>query len=521
MACAENQELREIESLLEINPVAADSILEKMPLPKSEQDRALFAVLKTQIDYKNYVVSQDDSLIRTATDFYSKRYRSGKKNYHAALAWYSLGCVYTDMSNDVEAINAYIKAKALFPDTLNRYYALAEQNLGKHYLNQMMFDLSLINLNGCLNNSLRLHDNVLTTNARYLIALNALYKADYQTADSLFNIMLKDPQASSVRSRQCYMNLAKIYLYGFKDYLKAMYYIDRYLYELKDVSEVGIGYSVKADIFFEMVQYDSAYHYYKKSMECPEELYTVCDNSGKLAVLSIKKGKFDEALEYYQLHDELIDSIYDMRKDIAIEDVIRNHVIMLKENETRYKNKRFVIVNLSLLVLLIMAYLLYMSIRNNRIARIQIRQRDEARNNSIEIMKAHMLDTPFNDKNLSRESIIKMYEEKLKTCKEIFRNTEAYTCLSSKLLNNDFSFTAEERTTVINQISESFIDTILDMNIEIENLGREDIIICILSSMNFSNKFISAFINLSESGVRKRKIRLAEKTGKDYIELFI
>ena len=59
------------------------------------------------------------------------------------------------------------------------------------------------------------------------------------------------------------------------------------------------------------------------------------------------------------------------------------------------------------------------------------------------------------------------------------------------------------------------------MNIEIENLGREDIVICILSGMKFSNKFISAFINISESGVRKRKLRLAEKTGKDFIELFV
>jgi hypothetical protein len=58
------------------------------------------------------------------------------------------------------------------------------------------------------------------------------------------------------------------------------------------------------------------------------------------------------------------------------------------------------------------------------------------------------------------------------------------------------------------------------MNIEIENLSREDIIICILSSMNFNNKFISSFINITESGVRKRKLRLVEKSRKDFIELF-
>ena len=256
-------------------------------------------------------------------------------------------------------------------------------------------------------------------------------------------------------------------------------------------------------------------------MQCPEELYTVCDNSGKLAVLSIMKGYPDDALEYMQLHDELIDSIYEIRKDVAIEDVIRNHVIMLKDSETRYRNKRLIIINLSLLILVVMAYLLYVSHRNNNIARVQIYQHDQARINSIEIIKAHMLDTPFNDRNLSRDSILKMYKEKLEVCKKQFRNSDAYSSLSSKLLNNDLSFTTDERSAIINQISESFIDTILDMNIEIENLAREDIVICILSSLNFSNKFISSFINLSESGVRKRKLRLIEKSDKDFIELFI
>lgn len=132
-----------------------------------------------------------------------------------------------------------------------------------------------------------------------------------------------------------------------------------------------------------------------------------------------------------------------------------------------------------------------------------------------------MLDAGFNDQRLPRDKILGMYKEELEVCKNLFRETDAYTLLSSKLLNNDLTFSIEERNSVIDQISESFIDIILDMNIEIENLGREDIVICILSGMKFSNKFISAFINISESGVRKRKLRLAEKTGKDFIELFV
>ena len=136
-------------------------------------------------------------------------------------------------------------------------------------------------------------------------------------------------------------------------------------------------------------------------------------------------------------------------------------------------------------------------------------------------MKAHIMDTPFNDKHISRATILNLYKEKLDLCKNLFRETAAYSLLSSKLLNNDSSFSADEKNQIVNQISESFIDSILDMNIEIANLNREDIVICILSSMKFNNRFISEFINISESGVRKRKLRLQEKASKDYLELFI
>ena len=509
--------LGDIEAMLENDPATAYSVLATMPEPVSKSNHALYAVLKTQADYKNYVTATTDSLILSAVRYYGDK----KKDYHTAMAWYSLGCVYSEMYDDLAAIDAYIKAKDLFPDTLVRYFALTEQNLGKHYLNQMMLTDSRYNLQCCLKNAMRLHEDVLISNARYQLALNALYAADYANAEQLFTDLLNDPQASSIRSRQCLMNLAKIQLYGYSNPDKALYYINRYLYELKDPAEAGVGYSIKGDIFFETDQYDSAYHYYQKSMECQEELYTVCDNSGKLAILAIYRSNPNEAFSYMRQHDELIDSIYELRKDIEIEQVKRNHQLALKNNEINYRHRRYLIIAVSLVLLFIMGYLLWLARRRNRMTRLQILQRDDVRNNSIEIMKAHIMDAPFNNKHLSRESILKIYKQKLDLCKELFQKTQAYSLMSSKLTKNDYSFNADDKAEIVNQITESFIDSILDMNIEITNLSREDIVICILSSMKYNNRFISAFINISESGVRKRKLRLQEKANEDYLSLFI
>ena len=150
--------LARAEAVMEENPGAArqilDSIAYPQPLPKGkgvwsprlqegmgEASFALWAMLKTQADYKCYVPLRSDSLARIATDYYGTPRR---KNYHAAMAWYTLGCVYTDQSTRgqataEQAFDAYLKAKPLFPDPTNRYYALCCQNLGRCYFERTLY----------------------------------------------------------------------------------------------------------------------------------------------------------------------------------------------------------------------------------------------------------------------------------------------------------------------------------------------------------------------------------------------
>lgn len=157
ISCGNSRILREAETLLETNPAAADSILASMPAPKSRRDRAWYAVLKTQADYKQYKPLTTDSLILTATDYYGTRIRGSRnRRYHSALAWYSQGCVYTELNNDLAAIDAYLKAEGLFPDTLVRYYALTENKLGVLLINRMMLDEAKQQFKCCQINAKRL-----------------------------------------------------------------------------------------------------------------------------------------------------------------------------------------------------------------------------------------------------------------------------------------------------------------------------------------------------------------------------
>ena len=151
VSCSDNSGLDYMEQLIETNPAKADTLFRTFPVPENRSQRAWYAVLKTQTDYKCYKPAISDSLILTATDYYGTPYNGPKKRrYRAAMAWYTLGCVYYNSLDDVNAIDALLKAQILFPDTLIRYYALLEQNLGTCYLNQRRYDEALDVYQNCI-----------------------------------------------------------------------------------------------------------------------------------------------------------------------------------------------------------------------------------------------------------------------------------------------------------------------------------------------------------------------------------
>ena len=63
------------DSLMEIYPDSALSILESISSPQKLPcaDRALYALLLTQARHKNYIALGDDSLIKTAVEYYGDK----------------------------------------------------------------------------------------------------------------------------------------------------------------------------------------------------------------------------------------------------------------------------------------------------------------------------------------------------------------------------------------------------------------------------------------------------------------
>jgi len=103
--------LEAVEAVIDANPELAWYMLDSIDgTVLRGEARALHALLSTQADYQCYVPLTSDSLILIAACYYG----AGRPNYRAAMSRYYLGCTYTELGRDADAIRAYMQAIPLF-----------------------------------------------------------------------------------------------------------------------------------------------------------------------------------------------------------------------------------------------------------------------------------------------------------------------------------------------------------------------------------------------------------------------
>lgn len=128
------------DSLMEIYPDSALSILESISSPQKLPcaDRALYALLLTQARHKNYIALGDDSLIKTAVEYYGDK----KKSVRAAKAHYYWGATYGEKGYTSFAVDEYLTAIRLMP-VRDEFLAMIYDNLADCYEKDDLYDIAI------------------------------------------------------------------------------------------------------------------------------------------------------------------------------------------------------------------------------------------------------------------------------------------------------------------------------------------------------------------------------------------
>ncbi len=521
MGCGNTLSMRELERLevqLDTAPELVRLALDSIPLATLDGEaRALYAILRTQADYKCYVPLTTDTLIRYATDYYNRN----RKNYRAAMAWYSLGCVYTELKHDAAAVDAYLQAQSLFPDTTVQYYGLCYQNLGQHYLNKKMPDEALAAYTVFHNNTEE-YDQLYAD-----IGLAKVYihkRQPEQAREILEKLLLHRDEMDTLSIETILFDLGKIEYEFYKDYDKADAYFDQ-LTALYDTNEVDAAHWFKGDIAECRGHSDSAIYYYEIAMQGCDELYLQYNCARSLLYLTLDSIAQPKLYGYIKRFEQTSDSINRIERRNEIDEIHTAHQMALQQRELAQRHQRFISIGVCMLAVIVIGVLLFERQRKQHYLRLQ----KELQHNQARIYKMYQsIEEKRDNGSLTREQILALYRDNLAKSVALFKKdhwTTRLQQLSGQRSKDIPSFTINEREQLAEVLERCFLNVITNLRDEAaeqnSRLSAEDIHLCLLLSLGYSIGVIRECLAASSDNViNQRKKRLASKLPEDVLCIF-
>ncbi len=495
-SCARKKSLGRLEAISEYadsEPYMARLALDSIDAGALRgESRALYALLTTQTACDSGEDIESDSLISIATDWYGDR----RKSCNGAASWYYLGCVNDLLGHDTIAIDAYLKALRLFPDTLVRCYARCENGLGRHFVARDMLDEAKRYLAGSRMNSERLNDPAGVSFADYYLALIAMYQMDFEKARTEFGKLTEDSRLSDYYRNQCYLQLSKINMYVNGNFNAARYYIDRYISNARLPDLLGAAYTLKGQIFYALCQYDSARYYFQESQRHDVNDAGASVNYRYLTELSAMDGVTDSAAYYAGMHIEAIESLYDEENQAEMNRMLYNHYSELKDRQVRVQRRNsWIIAGFGLLSLALLLLLLYYRKENQLKSRYNQMQ-DELRKDKIKTF-----DT------LSMQ---------LRECEEKFQDTASFVLIRDSQLGSK-PLSSDDAAFIRHELNVCFSKAIsLIMETGDAKVSPKEALYCVLNYMNV-REFVSAqVLAVKSDSLRMYKYRLKSKMSEEH-----
>ena len=522
VGCNGRRHMRELESLeaqLDTAPHLVQRSLDSIPLAALRgEPRALYALLRTQADYKCYVPLTSDSLIRYATDYYNRN----RKSYRTAMAWYSLGCVYTELGNDAGAVEAYLQSQSLFPDTTVRYYGLCYHKLGRHYLRRNMPDEALAAYTAFHNSTVG-YDKLY---ADIGLAQAYIHKEQPELArEILEELLLHSDEMDTLSIETILFDLGKIEYTFSKDYDKADAYFNQ-LIALYGSDEVNATYWFKGNIAESRGDYDTAKHYYEKAMQGYDEVYLQYNCARSLLYLTLDSIAQPELYGYIKRFEQTSDSINRIDRRTEIDEIHTAHAMEMHQRELSERHRRFMYIAALVLVCLLAGIAIAALYIEQRRKRHYLHLQQELQRNQAKVYKMYeSIEAKRDNGALMREQVLSLYRANLETSIALFHRESWHRRLQqlSELRSKDVpSFTIKEREQLAEVLERCFITVITNLRDEAAKLdGRlsaEDIHLYLLLSLGYSTGVIrECQATSSDDVIRKRRVRLAGKLPEDIL----
>lgn len=348
---AVERELAHVDSIMESHPDSALQILNRIDtLVEREDDRALYALLKSMALDKNYIDMQTFEVIQPALDYYTD---FSKENLRTL---YYQARIYQNAGNKNAAQKIFVTAKQKYedniPDSLTYARVLVAQGIILHRIYK--FDESIHNNFQAAEIYRKKGYNYHEFDCMLRIYHTFITFADKSRADSVFDICLR--MASELeygRERLSYSYLSYLNVFGSKEDLKECLKSLAKSETMSDETllDMSSGY-LKIGATDKALEYISKVDFSEDSILKAKYLAIKCDVLCEL-------GRYKEAFDTYMDCTAYLDSVdFELYSNDLLFAEEKNKLVVDNLNENVRRN-RVVSISLSVIALLILVLSVY------------------------------------------------------------------------------------------------------------------------------------------------------------------
>ena len=493
------------DSLMEIYPDSALSILESISSPQKlpRADRALYALLLTQARHKNYIALEDDSLIKTAVEYYG----DNKKSVRAAKAHYYWGATYREKGYTSFAVDEYLTAIRLMP-VRDEFLAMIYDNLAECYEEDRLYNVAMENYRAAYQILKGGNGQTFPIRgiARVFLLQNEKDSALFYYQRALDSI-LADQDSSLVGA--LYHDLAMVYNEK-KDYIQADKYISKAIMLLgSDAINTCLS---KAQIMLNLNKLDSANYFFSNNMD-ESDIYgkAVCYDG--MYQIAKKKGEWKTAVENMEAYKILYDSMQIMTDNEELNRLMDKHQLeehkRLLSEHTRTLIFSLIAVFFSLIIICIFCFMWNDRKRKKHYIALQ----HELTQKRVDTMLLKEEEISESNKEHIDKKRSELTEQQIQLCISVLKTTDCYDQLEAleRATHKQLLVMRSLRKEIRSEISGAFVDVMVNLKERYPALTGDDLFFCVLSLLCCSKTVMMELMDATSDALKTRKNRIKNK----------
>ena len=500
-----NQLLLCADSLMETYPDSALSILESITYPQKmpRADRALYALLLTQARHKNYIALEDDSLIKTAVDYYGDK----KKSLRAAKAHYYWGAIYSEKGYASFAVEEYLTAIRLMP-VRNEFLAMIYDNLAECYEEDRLYNVAIENYRAAYQILKGKDEQTYPMRgiARVFLLQNEKDSALYYYQQAL-DCALADQDSSLIGA--LYHDLAMVYNEK-KDYVQADKFVSKaILLQGQDAINTCLS---KAQIMLNLNKLDSASYFFSKNMD-ELDIYgkAVCYDG--MYQIAKRKGEWKTATENMDAYKILYDSMQIMTDNEELNRLMDKHQLeehkRLLSEHTRTLIFSLITAFSSLMIICVFCFMWNDRKRKKHYIALQ----HELTQKRVDTMLLKEEELSESNKEHIDKKRSELTEQQIQLCISVLKTTDCYDQLEAleRATPKQLLVMRSLRKEIRSDISNAFVDVMMNLKERYPALTGDDVFFCVLSLLCCSKTVVMELMDATSDALKTRKNRIKNK----------